>query len=69
MAVAGLPSTGAPERSDENGSGSTQRKGAGLIATDATASPRPARISVIRPPNEWPMITGRRWSLRMIDSS
>ena len=42
----------------EIGSGSTPRNGAGLIATDAAASPRPARIIVSRPPKEWPMITG-----------
>jgi hypothetical protein len=32
-----------PERSAEIGSGSTPGNGAGLIATDAAASPRPAR--------------------------
>jgi hypothetical protein len=40
-------------RSAGIGSGSTPRKGAGLIATETAARPRPARISVKRPPNEW----------------
>lgn len=59
---AGLWSTGDPDLSAENGSGSTPRKGAGEIATAAAVSPRPARISVNRPPNECPITGGLRSS-------
>ena len=55
---AGFRKAGEATRSDENGSGSTPRKGAGLMATDADASPRPARISVKSPPKECPITTG-----------
>src|SRR5581483_2806281 len=34
----------------------------------AKASPRPARISVSRPPKEWPMTAGLRPSRRITDS-
>src|SRR6266851_3815217 len=44
--------------SAEKGSGSTPRKGAGSIATDAAERPRPARIWVSRPPNECPITAG-----------
>ena len=40
------------------GRGSTPRKGAGSMATDTAARPRPARIWVSSPPVEWPMIAG-----------
>ena len=52
----------------EIGSGSTPRKGAGSIATDTAARPRPARIWVSSPPVEWPMIAGLRFSPRMMVS-
>ena len=55
---AGLPSTGDADFSAEIGNGSTPRNGAGSMATDAADSPRPARICVSRPPNEWPTIDG-----------
>jgi len=58
FAILGLPSTGRAARSEEIGSGSTPRNGAGSIAKAAAERPGPARIWVIRPPNEWPMITG-----------
>ena len=54
----GLRSTGDDERSAEIGSGSTPRCGAGEMATDASLQPRPARISVRSPPNEWPIDRG-----------
>jgi hypothetical protein len=44
LRLAGLPSTGDADLSAENGSGSTPRKGAGSIATEAAARPRPATI-------------------------
>jgi len=44
----------------EIGADSTPRNGAGLIATDAAARPRPARIWANSPPNEWPTTTGFR---------
>src|SRR5215216_604746 len=50
------------------GSGSTPRKGAGSIATDTAARPRPARIWVSSPPVEWPMIAGLRSSPPMMVS-
>ena len=56
--MAGLRSTGEPDFNAENGSGRTPLNGAGLIGTETAASPRPARISVSRPPKEWPMIAG-----------
>ena len=55
---AGFRNAGEAARSDEMGSGRTPRNGAGLIATDADARPRPARISVSSPPNEWPITIG-----------
>ena len=58
LMFAGLPSTGNADFSEEIGSGSTPRNGAGSIATDAAESPRPATICVSRPPKEWP-IDGR----------
>ena len=58
LRFAGLSSTGDADFSAEIGSGSTPRNGAGSIATDAAARPRPARICVSSPPNEWP-IDGR----------
>src|SRR6184192_1269259 len=39
--LAWLPSTGDADLSEDSGSGSTPRNGAGSIATDTTASPRP----------------------------
>ena len=63
LRLAGLPSTGLPDFSAEIGSGSTPRNGAGEIATEAAESPRPATISVISPPNEWPITAGLRSSL------
>jgi hypothetical protein len=53
---------------DEIGSGSTPRNGAGSIATEAAARPRPARIWVSRPPNECPITAGLLSSPRMISS-
>jgi hypothetical protein len=44
LRLAGLPSTGRADFSAEIGSGSTPRNGAGSIATEAAASPRPATI-------------------------
>jgi hypothetical protein len=55
-AVRELRKTGDADFSAEKGSGSTPRNGAREIATDDDARPRPARISVSRPPNECPMI-------------
>lgn len=52
LRLAGFVSTGAAERSDDTGSGSTPRNGAGSIATEAADRPRPARICVSSPPNE-----------------
>jgi hypothetical protein len=66
--LAGLPSTGDADFRAEIGRGSTPRNGAGSIATDAAARPRPARIWVSRPPKEWPMIAGFWASPRMIVS-
>ena len=59
---AGLPSTGHADFKAENGNGSTPRNGAGLMATVADDSPRPATICASRPPNEWPITTGLRTS-------
>jgi hypothetical protein len=59
--LAGLPSTRKADFSEEMGSGRTPRNGAGSIATDTLASPRPARIWVSSPPKEWPM-TADFWS-------
>jgi hypothetical protein len=56
-----------PARSADVGQQS-QRNGAGSMATDATASPRPARIGVSSPPKEWPMMAGRRSRPQMIVS-
>ena len=58
LRLAGLPSTGEADLSAEIGNGSTPRNGAGSIATDAAARPRPAMIWVINPPNECPMTAG-----------
>src|SRR2546425_4290504 len=44
--------------SEEIGSGSTPRKGAGSIATDAADNPRPAIIWASSPPKEWPITAG-----------
>jgi hypothetical protein len=63
MRFARLRSTGSAERSAEMGSGSTPRNGPGSIATAAAARPRPARICVSRPPDEWPTIAGLQSSL------
>src|SRR6266508_2660623 len=52
----------------EIGSGSTPRNGAGSIATDTAARPRPARIWVSSPLKECLMIAGLRSSPRMIVS-
>jgi len=38
----------------ENGSGRTPRNGAGSMATETVAAPRPARICVSRPPERVP---------------
>src|SRR5260221_10419268 len=54
----GFVRTGEAARRAEIGSGSTPRNGAGSIATEAAESPRPARVWVNRPPNEWPITTG-----------
>ena len=54
----GLSSTGEAGLSAEIGSGKTPRNGAGSIATDTAAWPRPAMIWVRRPPNEWPITAG-----------
>ena len=62
MRLAGLPRTGCDDFSAETGSGRTPRKGAGEIATETWARPRPARISVSRPPKEWPTTAGLRSS-------
>ena len=56
------------ERNAETGSGNTPRNGAGSIATDTAARPRPARICVIRPPNECPTTAGLRESARTSSS-
>src|SRR3954465_14137457 len=58
LRLAGLPRMGHADLSEERGSGSTPRNGAGSIATVAAARPRPARICARRPPNECPMIPG-----------
>jgi hypothetical protein len=58
LRLAGLRMTGELARSAEIGSGSTPRKGAGEMATETAALPRPARISVSSPPNEWPTTAG-----------
>jgi thioredoxin reductase (NADPH) len=55
---AGFFSTTDPARSAEIGSGSTPRNGAGSIATDTAARPRPARICVNSPPKLWPGALG-----------
>ncbi len=68
LRLAGFLSTGDAERSAEIGSGSTPRNGAGSIATDDGASPRPARICVSSPPNEWPISAGFLSSRLMISS-
>ena len=62
LRLPGLPSTGNDAFNAENGSGSTPRLGAGSIATEAIASPRPAMIWASSPPNECPMTTGLRSS-------
>jgi hypothetical protein len=64
----GFRRTGDAERREEIGNGSTPRNGAGLIATEAAERPRPARISVSRPPNEWP-ITAGFWFRPLMTSS
>ena len=58
LRLAGLPITGRADLRAETGSGSTPRNGAGSIATETAASPRPARIWAIKPPKECP-ISGR----------
>ena len=63
LRLSGLPSTGEDDFSAEIGSGSTPRNGAESIATEAAARPRPARICVSSPPNEWPTTAGLRSSL------
>ena len=68
MRLAGLRRTGLADFSAEIGSGRTPRNGAGSIATDTADSPRPARIWVSRPPNEWPITTGFWSSLETISS-
>ncbi|WP_338775598.1 hypothetical protein [Streptomyces sp. DG1A-41] len=50
--LAGSVSTGAAERGDDTGSGSTPRNDARWSATEAADRPRPARICVGSPPNE-----------------
>jgi hypothetical protein len=65
---AGFRRAGEAARSDEIGSGSTPRNGAGSIATDTAARPRPARIWVRSPPNECPMMAGFLSSPRMTSS-
>ena len=47
--LAGSPRTGIAERSEEIGSDSTPRNGAGSIATDAADRPRPATICAQQP--------------------
>jgi hypothetical protein len=66
--LAGLPSTGNADFSEEIGSGRTPLNGAGSIATETAARPCPARIWVSSPPKEWPTIAGLRSSPRMIPS-
>ena len=56
--MAGFSSTGLADFSEEIGSGRMPRKGAESKATEAAASPRPARIWVSRPPKEWPITAG-----------
>lgn len=58
LRFAGLPSTVDDDLRAEIGRGSTPRNGAGSIATEAAASPRPARIWASRSPNEWPISAG-----------
>ena len=58
LRLAGLPRTGEADLRAETGRGSTPRKGAGSMATDAADRPRPARIWVSSPPNECPMMAG-----------
>src|SRR5437868_8665006 len=65
---AGFCSTGDADLRDEMGSGSTPRNGAGSIATEATARPRPAMICVSKPPNEWPTTAGFLLSAWMTES-
>ena len=54
----GFLRTGEDDRRAEIGSGNTPRNGAGEIATDTAERPRPARISVMSPPKECPMMAG-----------
>jgi hypothetical protein len=53
-----LPITGAADLSAEIGSGSTPRNGAGSMATETAAIPRPARGWVSSPPKECPTMAG-----------
>src|SRR5919107_1895535 len=62
LRLAGLRQTTEPTLAEDSGSGSTPLTGAGSIATAASASPRPTRICVIMPPNEWPITIGLRSS-------
>src|SRR3989442_11200953 len=52
LQLAGFPSAGEADLSEEIGSGSTPRKGAGSTATVAADHPRPAMICASSPPNE-----------------
>src|ERR1700674_1483007 len=54
----GLLSTGQADFNAEIGSGRTPRNGAGWMATEAAARPRPATIWVSRPRNECPITAG-----------
>ena len=62
---AGLPSTGKPERSCENGSVLTPLMGAGSIATAATARSFASSSWAMSPPKEWPMTIGLASSVSM----
>ncbi len=62
---AGLPSTGKPERSCENGSVFTPLMGAGSIATAAIAKSLASSSWAMSPPNECPMTIGLVSSVSM----
>ena len=62
---AGLPSTGNPERSCENGRVLTPLMGAGSMATAATARSLARSSCAMRPPNECPMTIGFASSVSM----
>jgi hypothetical protein len=65
---AGLRSAGKTVRSSAGGRRSTPFTGAGEMATPAAPMPRSSSSSVIRPPNECPMIIGAASRPRMIRS-